>query len=122
MIALLAMWLAAPAPGAERVEGTARWDLATKESRLTSETRRVRVSVSYGACSGEPGTPKVRRTGRSVIVTVPMPPAEPLPPGVVCPAIAYVQTFTVRLRGRLGSRALRDGSRRPARFVARARR
>ena len=121
-IAILALWPAAPAPAAERVEGTVGWDLAASERRLTTDTRRVRIVVSYGACSGEPGTPNVRRTGRSVIVTVPMQPAEPLPPDVVCPAIGYAKTFTVRLRGRLGARALRDGSRRPARFVARAKR
>ena len=121
-LAGLALWPAPAAAAAERVEGTARWSLVTKASRLTAETRRVRIAVSFGACTGEPGRPKVRRTRRSVIVTVPLPPVEPPPPGVSCPAIEYVKTFTVSLRGPLGRRALRDGSRRPARFVARARR
>lgn len=122
-LGILGAWLAVPVPAvAERVDGTVRWDLAAGHGRLTTDTRQVRISVAYGACSGAPGTPRVRRTERSVVITVPLPPGEPLAPGEVCPLIEYVKTMTVRLRGRLGCRALRDGSRTPPRFVARARR
>ena len=122
-LATVAAWLALPAPAvAERVEGTVRWQLATDRDRLTTQTRQVRISVTYGACTGEPGKPRVRRTRRSVVITVPLPPVEPPPPGVACPDIGYEKRMTVRLRGPLGRRALRDGSSRPPRFVARARR
>ena len=114
--------LAVPTPAAAKTkEGTVRWSLADGNETLTTETQKVRISVTYGACTGEPGKPTVVRRMLSVFITVPIPPAEPLPPGVACPDIAYHKTMTVRLRGRLGTRALRDGSSMPPRFVARAR-
>lgn len=101
--------------------GTMGWRLLTKRRSISSATRRVRIKVEFGACSGEPGRPRVRRTASSVVVTVPREATEVLAPGVACPTIGYEARFTVALGGRLGQRALRDGSSIPPRLVFKAR-
>ena len=101
--------------------GTMGWRLLTERRSIGPATRRVRISVEFGACGGEPGRPRIRRTASSVIVTVPRGATEPPAPGVRCPAIGYEARFKVALGGRLGHRALRDGSTTPPRLVVRAR-
>ena len=90
---------------------------------LPAKTRKVRISFASTACRTDDSGDgvdhiAVNRHLGAVVITVHLREFS-APYGTVCPALAFIVTREVKLKGRLGTRKLKDGSSDPPRLVAR---
>src|SRR3954451_4449391 len=121
ILAALIAVLLVPAAASAAVQPAANEDLVTwspKKPTLKASARKVRIKFSYGTCGlKRPNSISrivVKRRAKSVIITVLMSKIPKGGPYAVCPDIATVFHKTVKLRGRLGHRSVKDGATSPA--------
>lgn len=88
------------------------WTLAADQPVLGKNTRRIRIDLGPGGCSGGRGQnerahkPIFRRIGKRLVMTMLV---DPLPPGFYTCQGVFEPPITVALPGRLGKRELFDG-------------
>jgi hypothetical protein len=88
------------------------WTVAVDQQALGKNTRRIRIDLAPGGCSGGMGQnerarkPIFRRIGRRLLMTMLV---DPLPPGAYTCQGVVEPPLEVRLPGRLGKRKLYDG-------------
>jgi hypothetical protein len=92
------------------------WSLAREQKRLAARTRRVKVNLGPGPCSGGRSQnahahPVFRQIGRRLLMTNWL---DPIPPGNYTCVGLIEPPLVVTLPSQLGSRVLYDGGRFPA--------
>jgi hypothetical protein len=98
------------------------WTIAGGQPAPSKDTRRIRVDLGPGPCSGgmsqnaRARKPIFRQLGRRLLMTILL---EPLPPGSYTCQGVIEPPLEVRLPGRLGTRRLYDGGTFPPGDVAR---